>query len=75
MSYLSNRRTTRLQAKIENITKPYFSVHLGMPVRIDQCVSVWRDGDTEALACDVWFDVESRHLHAANLYRIKVPQS
>jgi len=75
MSYLSNRHTTRLRAKIENISKPYFSVHMGMPVRVDQSVSVWREGDTEALACDVWYDVESRHLHAANLYRIKVPLS
>lgn len=61
------------EVKLETISNPYFSVHMGMPVRIDQSVSVWRDGDTQALACDVWFDLESRHLHVANLYRIKIP--
>ena len=75
LGYLYRKRATMLRAKLETISNPYFSVHMGMPVRIDQSVSVWREGDTEALACDVWFDVESRHLHAANLYKIKVPQS
>lgn len=75
LSYLYKKRSTNLWAKLETISKPYFSVHMGMPVRVDQSVMVWREGDTEALACDVWFDVESRHLHAANLYRIKIPQS
>ena len=33
----------------------------------------WREAHIHALACDVWFDLETRHLHLENLYRIKVP--
>lgn len=73
MDGIPGRRRQKCYAKLETISNPHFSVHMGMPVRIDKSVSVWRDGDTEALACDVWFDLESRHLHVANLYRIKIP--
>ena len=59
--------------KLETISNPYFSLHMGMPVRVDQSVAVWREADKEALACDIWYDLESRHLHVANLYRISIP--
>ena len=59
--------------KIETISKPYFSLHMGMPIRVDQSLSIWRKDDNQALACDLWFDIESGHLHLENLYRIKVP--
>jgi hypothetical protein len=59
--------------KINPLKNPYFSVHDGMPVRVDHTVSVWREIDKEALACDVWYDLNSSHLHVANLYRISVP--
>ena len=61
------------EVKLETISNPYFSLHMGMPVRVDQSVSVWREADSEALACDIWYDMESRHLHVANMYRIKAP--
>jgi len=59
--------------KIETISNPYFSLHMGMPIRVDQSLSIWRKDDNQALACDLWFDIESGHLHLENLYRIKVP--
>ena len=59
--------------KIETISNPYFSLHMGMPIRMDQSLSIWRKDDNQALACDLWFDIESGHLHLENLYRIKVP--
>jgi len=59
--------------KIEPLKNPYFSVHHGIPVRVDHTVSVWREIDKEALACDVWYDLNSSQLHVANLYRISVP--
>jgi hypothetical protein len=59
--------------KIETISKPYFSLHMGMPVRVEQSLSIWRKDDSQALACDLWFDLDSGHLHLENLYRIKTP--
>ena len=73
MEEMPGIRNQKCYAKLETISNPYFSVHMGMPVRVDQSVIVWRESDTEALACDVWFDLETRHLHVANLYRIKIP--
>jgi len=73
MEEMPGRRKQKCYAKLEAISNPYFSVHMGMPVRVDQSVTVWRETDTKALACDVWYDLETRHLHVANLYRIKVP--
>ncbi len=59
--------------KLETISDPYFSLHMGMPIRIDQSLSIWRKDDGDALACDIWFDIESGHLHLENLYRVKIP--
>jgi hypothetical protein len=59
--------------KIESISKPYFSLHMGMPVRVEQSLSIWRKDDSQALACDLWFDLDSGHLHLENLYRTKSP--
>ena len=60
--------------KFSEISNPYYEARHGLPVRIDKSVMVWRKGlDTEALAADFFYAPESKDLHIANLYRVKVP--
>jgi len=60
--------------RIVPITNPFYGIHKGLPVRIDRSLTIWRSGDTEALAADFFYAPETRDLHVANLYRIEVPK-
>jgi hypothetical protein len=60
--------------RYERLTNPFFAVHHGLVVRVDRTVSVWRSSDTEALAADFFYAPETKDLHVANLYRVKIPK-
>jgi hypothetical protein len=67
--------TVPCRSKFSAITNPFYASHRGLPVRVDKSVAVWRQGyDTEALAADFFYAPETKDLHIANLYRIKVPK-
>lgn len=69
------RDNSPTQTKFTEITNPFHASHRGLPVRVDRSVMVWRQGyDTEALAADFFYAPETRDLHVANLYRVKVPK-
>lgn len=62
--------------KFTDITNPFTASHRGLPVRVDKSVAVWRAGyDTEALAADFFYAPETKDLHIANLYRVKIPKA
>lgn len=73
--HMEQRKAEMIQMKIQPLAKPHFSVHLGMPVRVDRSIVVWREIDNQALVCDIWYDLDSRHLHVAKLYRSPIPTS
>jgi hypothetical protein len=60
--------------RIVPITNPFYGMHKGLPVRIDKSLTIWRECDTEALAADFFYAPETKDLHVANLYRVKVPK-
>ena len=61
--------------KYTEISEPFYAAHRGLPVRVDKSVAVWRAGyDTEALAADFFYAPETKDLHVANLYRVKIPK-
>ena len=63
------------RSKFSAITNPFYASHNGLPVRVDKSVAVWREGyDTEALAADFFYAPETKDLHIANLYRVKIPK-
>jgi hypothetical protein len=63
------------QTQFTDITNPFYASHHGVPVRVDKSVAVWRRGcDKEALAADFFYAPETKDLHVANLYRVKVPK-
>ncbi len=63
------------RSKFSAITNPFYASHKGLPVRVDKSVAVWREGyDTEALAADFFYAPETKDLHVANLYRVKIPK-
>ena len=66
--------TNPVGRRYERITNPFYAVHRGLVVRVDRTVSVWRSSDKEALAADFFYAPETRNLHVANLYRVKVPK-
>jgi hypothetical protein len=66
--------TAPVGRKYVTLTNPFYAVHRGLPVRVDRSVTVWRANDTEALAADFFYAPESKELHVANLYRVKVPK-
>jgi len=69
------RDNSPTQTKFTETTNPFHASHRGLPVRVDRSVMVWRQGyDTEALAADFFYAPETRDLHVANLYRVKVPK-
>ena len=68
------RDTAATNFRFQDLATPFYSAHRGLPVRIDKSLVVWRANDTEALAADFFYAPESRDLHVANLYRVKVPQ-
>ena len=53
---------------------PYFAMHRGLPVRVNQVMFGWRDGMTEALACDFHLDLPGRTILYAALRRVAVPK-
>jgi len=53
---------------------PYFAMHRGLPVRVNQTMIGWRDGMTEALACDFHLDLPGRTILYAALRRVPVPK-
>jgi hypothetical protein len=63
-----------LHSRFATLTNPYPSLVRGLPVRVTQSALVWREDDTEALACDFFFDHANRELHFAALYREKVEE-
>jgi len=63
------------RTQFTEITNPFYASHHGVPVRVDKSVAVWRQGyDTEALAADFFYAPDTKDLHIANLYRVKVPK-
>lgn len=63
------------RSQFSEITNPFYASHHGVPVRVDKSVAVWRrDYDEEALAADFFYAPETKDLHVANLYRVKVPK-
>ena len=58
----------------EELKSPYYSAHLGLPVRVDKRLIVWRKGDTEALAADFFHLTANQDTHIAHLRRVKIPQ-
>lgn len=70
------RDTKPSQTQFTDITNPFYASHHGVPVRVDKSVAVWRRGcDEEALAADFFYAPETKDLHVANLYRVKVPKN
>lgn len=75
-----------LQEEIVDLAKPYFSSHMGLPVRVSKSLRLWRRNDTEALALDFYAthvayeDINSgwpgfepdlaNHVHVADIYKV-----
>lgn len=59
----------------EELMKPYYSTHRGLPVRVDKRMLVWRAHDSEALVADYFRHPTTHEVHLAALYRAKVPVS
>lgn len=53
------------------IEKPTVGIHLGLPVRVDKSIVVWRSDDTQALAIDFHHSPAGTHL--ARLRRCPIP--
>jgi hypothetical protein len=59
------------RARLMPIEKPTFGIHLGLPVRVNLSVAVWRSDDERALAID--FAVVAGGIHLAGMRRCEVP--
>jgi len=59
------------RARLMPIEKPTFGIHLGLPVRVDRSVVVWRSDDAQALAID--FAAVAGGVHLAGMRRCPVP--
>lgn len=66
--------TAKFYCRTEELKSPYYSAHLGLPVRVDKRLIVWRKGDTEALAADFFHLPTNQDTHIAHLRRVKIPQ-
>ena len=53
------------------LEKPTTGIHLGLPVRVDKSIVVWRSDDTQALAID--FHHSGAGTHLARMRRCEVP--
>ena len=53
------------------LEKPTTGIHLGLPVRVDKSIVVWRSDDTQALAID--FHHSGAGTHLARIRRCEVP--
>jgi hypothetical protein len=60
---------------IEALRHPYYGSHMGLPVRIDKRLIVWREGDTEALAADFFHLAATRDTYFTHLQKVKVPEA
>lgn len=69
------RDQSAVNHRIVPITNPFFGLHKGLPVRIDKSLTIWRRDDEDALAADFFYAPETKDLHIANLYRVKVPKA
>jgi hypothetical protein len=58
---------------IEDLRNPYYGSHMGLPIRIDKRLIVWREGDTEALAADFFHLTATRDTYFTHLQKVKVP--
>lgn len=75
-----------LQDEIVDLATPYFSSHMGMPVRVSKSLRIWRRNDEECLAIDfyacrvayenenpAWLGFDSErvnHVHFADIYKV-----
>lgn len=59
------------RARLMPIEKPTYGIHLGLPVRVDTSIVVWRSDDELALAID--FHHSSAGTHLARMRRCEVP--
>jgi hypothetical protein len=59
------------RARLLPIEKPTFGIHLGLPVRVERSVVVWRSDDPQALAID--FATGAGGVHLAGMRRCPVP--
>ena len=53
------------------LEKPTTGIHLGLPVRVDKSIVVWRSDDAQALAID--FHHSSAGTHLARMRRCEIP--
>ncbi len=53
---------------------PYFAVYRGLPVRVCHTAIGWREGMTEALACDFHMDLHTPSILYAALRRVPIPK-
>ena len=70
-----HRDAATCRQRIEELGQPYYGTHLGLPVRIDQRLIVWRDGDAQALAADFFHLPATGDTHFTHLQRVKIPGS
>ncbi len=71
-SYYGRGNSCRIRSF--ELDPPYFAMHRGLPVRVNQTMIGWRDGMTEALACDFHLDLPGRTILYAALRRVPVPK-
>lgn len=61
-----------LRHRFETLATPYSTLVRGLPMRVTRTSFIWREDETEGLACDYLFDPTHRELHFVALYRAKV---
>lgn len=59
------------RVRLVPLEKPTYGIHLGLPVRVDKSIVVWRSDDTQALAID--FHHSGAGTHLARLRRCDIP--
>ncbi len=67
-------RGNRQHVRVFDLDLPYFAVHRGLPVRVGHTAIGWREGMTEALACDFHMDLHGGTILYAALRRVPVPK-
>lgn len=64
----------RQRVRVFELDLPYFAVYRGLPVRVGHTAIGWREGMTEALACDFHMDIYTPSILYAALRRVPVPK-
>lgn len=67
-------RGNRQHVRVFDLDLPYFAVHRGLPVRVGHTAIGWREGMTEALACDFHMDLHGGTILYAALRRVPIPK-